>query len=618
MRTRGWYRSVPALLGRLAREHRVGLVARKAVALALAGEWATLREKVRREFVRAHPPAPDAYDLWMARHALTPDDVARIRREIESMPAPLTFSVLMPVRDVDEPWLRRAIESIVAQYYPHWELCVADDASTHPHVRRVLEEFAGRDPRIKVVFRDRRGHISAATNSALELATGAFIALLDHDDELAPEALYENARLLQEHPDADMIYSDEDKLSPAGTRYSPHFKPDWSPDLFYSVMYTCHLGVYRTSLVRAVGGFRVGFEGSQDYDLVLCLIERTDRIYHIPRVLYHWRVIEGSTATDARGKEYTERAAVRALREHFARRGLAVDVGKGPLPNTYRVQYRLSRTPLVSILIPTRDAVDLLRRCVESILAKSAYPHYEIIIVDNQSADPAALRYLLALERDRTARIVRYDRPFNYAALNNFAARQARGELLLFLNNDTEVIEAEWLEALAEHALRPEVGAVGARLLYPDGRLQHGGIILGLGGVADHAHKHLPRHDVGYYGRAKMIQNFSAVTSACMMVRRAVFEEVGGFDEPLTVAFNDVDFCLRLRERGYRIVWTPYAELYHHESASRGHEDTPEKRRRLQAEIDYLRRRWGALLARDPYYSPHLTLDRHDFALRLI
>ena len=281
------------------------------------------------------------------------------------------------------------------------------------------------------------------------------------------------------------------------------------------------------------------------------------------------------------------------------------------------MRHRLSHNPLVSIVIPTRDGADLLRRCVGSVLAKSTYARYELLVADNRSADPAARRYLASLEREGTARVLRDDRPFNFAALNNAAARHAAGELLLFLNNDTEVIEAEWIEALAEHALRAEVGAVGARLLYPDGSVQHGGIILGLGGVADHAHKHLPRHEVGYYGRAKMIQNFSAVTAACMMVRREVFHQVGGFDERLAVAFNDVDFCLRLREQGYRIVWTPYAELYHHESASRGHEDTAAKRRRLDEEVAHVRRRWAGAIARDPYYSPHLTLDRFDFSLRL-
>ncbi|HUG35593.1 MAG TPA: glycosyltransferase family 2 protein [Candidatus Limnocylindrales bacterium] len=615
MPIRAFSRSAWALLGRLVRERRLGLVARKTWSLARTGDWRTLRDKARRTLGRAAPPAPDAYDAWMARRALGPADLRRIRGEIAAMARPLRFSVLMPVYDTDEAWLRRAIESVIAQLYPHWELCIADDASPRPHVRAVLEEYAARDPRVRVVFRPARGHISAATNAALALATGDFVALLDHDDEIAPTALHENARLLERHPDADMIYSDEDKLSPAGVRLHPHFKPDWSPELFASVMYTCHLGVYRTSLVREVGGMREGFEGSQDYDLVLRLVERTDRIHHIPSVLYHWRVIEGSTAAGARQKDYTEQASVRALTEHFARGGLAVDVGGGPLPNTYRVRHRLAATPLVSILIPTRDGADLLRRCVASILAKSTYPQYEIVVIANQSGE-AARREMAALERDGSARVVRFDRPFNYAALNNEAVRHARGELLLFLNDDTEVIEAEWMEAMIEHALRPPVGAVGARLLYPDGRVQHGGVILGLGGVADHAHKHLPRHEVGYYGRARMIQNFSAVTAACLMMRRSVFAEVGGFDEAYTVAFNDVDLCLRLRERGYRIVWTPYAELHHHESATRGHEDTPDKRRRLAAEVEHLRRRWGAALDRDPYYSPHLTLDRYDFSLR--
>jgi GT2 family glycosyltransferase len=620
MPTPAWYRSGLAALGRLARERRLVIAARKGLALAGAGQWAELALKVRRTVRRDGPLSPEAYQAWIVRHALTPAEVERIRDEIERLPRRPRFSVLMPVRDPEEAWLRRAIESVLTQYYPHWELCIADDASTRPYVRPVLEEYAARDPRVQLVFRRLRGHIPVATNAALDLASGDFIALLDHDDELAPEALWENARVILAHPDADMIYSDEDKLDATGARVSPHFKPDWSPDLFYSVMYTSHLGVYRTRLARDVGGFRRGLEGSQDYDLVLRFLDHTDRIHHIPKVLYHWRVTPISTAAAANRKEYTERSGSRALTEHFARRGLSVMIQRGPLPNTYRVRYPMVHpvfgAPTVSIVIPTRDGADLLKRCIGSLVKKTEYSRYEILVVDNGSTDPAARRYLAGLTRRGTARVVAWDRPFNYAALNNFAARETRGPVLLFLNNDTEVIEGEWLESMIEHALRPDVGAVGARLLYPDGRVQHGGVILGLGGVADHAHKHLLRSDVGYYGRAKLVQNFSAVTGACLMARREVFEEVGGFDEALTVAFNDVDFCLRLRERGYRIVWTPYAELYHAESASRGHEDTVAKRRRLAAEIAHLEQRWGARLTEDPYYSPHLSRDRHDFALR--
>ncbi len=606
------------LVGRLAREGRLGLVVRKTLSLARLGDWSTLREKIRRALVQTGPPAPDAYQRWMVLHEPTPDALCRMRQDAEAMTAAPTFSLLMPTHDVDGALLRRTIDSLLAQCYPHWELHVAlVGAPGQPQLRRMLEDYSAREPRLRATVGLPAPDVSTALNAALDRATGEFVGLVDAGDELAPDALYESARLLQETANADVIYSDEDRLSVAGARHRPHFKPDWSPDLFYSTMYTGRLALYRTALVRRVGGFRAAFADAGEYDLVLRLLQHTERVCHIPKVLYHRRPADGAREPRAPDTGRAERAAIDALREHFGRRGVGAEVGRGVLANTYRVRYLLGDKPLVSIVVPTRNAAGLVRRCVQSIRERSTYPNYEIVVVDNQSSDPAAVDYLQALERDGIARVVPYPLPFNFAAVNNFAVRHTRGELLLFLNDDTEVISAEWLEALTEHAVRPGVGAVGARLLYPDGRIQHAGVILGLGDVADHAHKHLPSDDAGYFGRARLIQNFSAVTAACLMTRRRVFDEVGGFDERLGMALNDVDLCLRLREKGYRIVWTPYAELYHRESATRGSYDTAEKRQRLREETEYLRRRWGARLERDPYYSPNLTRDRHDFSPRL-
>ncbi len=607
-----------ALVGRLARERRLILVVKKALSLACLGDWSTLREKIRRALVQTGPPAPDAYERWMALNEPTPERLRHLCDDSQAMTAAPTFSLLMPIHDVDDALLRRTIESLIAQCYPRWELHVALAGTfDRPQLPQTLDEYGAREPRFKPPVGRPALDVPAALNTALGRVTGEFVGLLEAGDELAPDALFENARLLQETPDAEIIYSDEDRLSVSGTRQSPHFKPDWSPDLFYSTMYTGRLALCRTALVRRVGGFRAAFADAGEYDLVLRLLEHTERVCHIPKVLYHRRPADGAREPRAPDTGRAERAAIDALREHFGRRGVGVEVGRGVLANTYRVRYLLGDKPLVSIVVPTRNAAGLVRRCVRSIRERSTYPNYEIVVADNQSSDPAAVDYLQALERDGIARVVPYPLPFNFAAVNNFAVGHTRGELLLFLNDDTEVITSEWLEALAEHAARPEVGAVGARLLYPDGRVQHAGVIVGLGDVADHAHKHLLRDEAGYFGRARLIQNFSAVTAACMMTRRRVFDEVGGFDERLGTALNDVDFCLRLGEKGYRIVWTPYAELYHRESASRGPYDTTEKRQRLREETEYLRRRWGGRLERDPYYSPNLTCDRHDFSPRL-
>lgn len=560
------------------------------------------------------------YQEWIGSYdTLSDADEAAIRAHIATFRHTPRISVLMPVYNTPEQWLRRAIESVRSQLYPHWELCIADDASTASHVKPLLEEYRRLDPRIRVVFREENGHISAASNSALELVTGEFTALLDHDDELAPHALYLVAEELDRHPEADIVYSDEDKIDEAGRRFEPFCKTVWNPDLFFAQNYLSHLGVFRSDLLRRVGGFRQGFEGSQDYDLAIRCVAAThpDKIRHIPFILYHWRAVAGSTSLSTAQKGYAEDAAVRALTEHFRAVNTAVTVEPGGWPTTYRVRYPLpDPAPRVAIIIPTRDGLSLLRRCVTSVIEKTVYPDFELIIVDNRSTDPATLTYLEGLAASGAARVLPFDGEFNFSAINNFAARQATGEILCLLNNDMEAIPPEWLAEMVTQALRPEIGAVGAKLSYPDDRIQHAGIILGMMGVANHSHQFRSRHLPGYYAQLKVPRAVAAVTGACLVVRRELFDLVGGLDEVhLPVAFNDVDFCLRLNDAGYRTLWTPYAELYHHESASRGSDQAGESQARLAAETAYMQERWGARLRDDPYYSPNLSLERNDFSL---
>lgn len=531
----------------------------------------------------------------------------------------LLMSVLLPTFNTPETWLRRCLDSVLAQSYPYWELCVADDASTEPQVRAVLEEYAGRDPRIKIIWRERNGHISAASNSALATAQGDYVALLDHDDELHPAALATIVEALRRHPQWQIVYSDEDKIDADGKRYDPYFKPDWNPDLLCGQNCVSHLGVYSRSLMNAVGGFREGLEGSQDWDLVLRCSERLEpgQIGHVPAVLYHWRAVAGSTALGVDQKGYAHDAGRRALREHFFRSGVAAEVMEiDGMLGAFRVRHALPAAwPRISIIIPTRDRIDLLRRCVNSVLERTTYPHYEIIIVDNQSVEPESTAYFASFADHARVRVRRHDQPFNYSSINNEAVRECRGDLICLLNNDIEVITPDWLEELASHAMRPHVGAVGAMLYYPNDTIQHAGVVTGVHGVAAHPYCGMPRGYPGQMARAKLTQTMSAVTAACMMVRREVYHQAGGLDVSLQVAFNDIDFCLRLRQHGYANVWTPFAELYHHESASRGHEDTPAKRARFTQEVEFMKDRWGDQLDRDPAYSPNLTLFGEPFAL---
>lgn len=532
---------------------------------------------------------------------------------------PPTISVVMPTYASDPRLLREAIDSVLAQSYPHWQLCVADDASEGGEVAEVLAEYAGREPRVQFVVRAENGHIAAATNSALELATGEFVAFLDHDDTLDPDALLLVAEAIVRHPGVGLVYTDEDKLDEEGRRFEPHWKPDLNRELLLGFNYVSHLGVYRRSLVEAVGRMRSGFDGAQDYDLLLRCLEqlRDHQVVHLPYALYHWRTARTSTAGGDQAKAYTTAAGIRVLREHLERRGMRAEVSS-PRPNFYRVRHaRPVPPPLVSLVIPTRDGEAHLRTCIRSILERTVYPSYEILVVDNQSREARTLAYLDELRTDPRVRVLRYDHPFNFSAINNFAVAEARGSVIGLVNDDVEVIGGDWLDEMVALAAQPDIGCVGAKLYYPDGTLQHGGVILGLGGVAGHSHKHFPRHHPGYFGRLLVAQDLSAVTAACLVVRREVYDLVGGLDaNTFAVAFNDVDFCLRVRQAGYRNVFTPWAELFHHESKTRGSDEDPSRRARFAAEIEAMKQRWGDTLRTDPAYSPNLTRAREDFSLR--
>jgi len=561
------------------------------------------------------------YD-WIQKNEPRKEELERMREECKNFEYRPKISIITPVWNTNEKWLRAAIESVLNQVYDNWELCITDGGSTMPHVKKILKEYAKKDKRIKVKFLPENKGIAGNSNEALKLATGEFVVLLDHDDELALFALYEVVKVLNESRNIDFIYSDEDKIDEKGKRKDPFFKPDWCPHMFLSCNYSIHITVIRKSLIDKVGGFREGYDGSQDYDLFLRVTELIDenRIAHIPKILYHWRTIPSSAASSNEAKPYAYVAAKKALKDAMKRRSIEIeDVVDGLWRGSYRIKYRIKGTPKVSIIIPTKDKVNTLKTCIESILEKTDYKNYEIVIVDNQSEEEKTFKYYDKIKNSSQIKILEYNMPFNFSAINNYAVSQVDSEYILLLNNDTEVISEEWLTAMLEHAEREEVGAVGAKLLFPNGKIQHCGIILGLGRhrVAGHPYYKYPDHN-GYFGVVNEIRNYSAVTAACMMLRKAVFEEVGGFDENLSVAFNDVDLCLRIREKGYLIVYTPYAKLCRHESLSRGYEDNPEKQTRFLKEVGYIREKWGRVIDKgDPCYNPNLTLEKEDFSIKL-
>ncbi len=531
----------------------------------------------------------------------------------------ITFSVLVPLYNTPKKYLCAMIESVIAQTYKNWELCLADGSDAeHEYVGKIVMEYCQNDKRIIYKHLEKNNGISENTNECIKLASGEYIALFDHDDILHPSALFEVANVIEKQH-ADYIYTDENTFSESPhDAYNPHFKPDFSPDTLRSYNYICHFSVFSRKLLDSVGYFNKEYDGSQDYDLILRLTEKAKNIVHIPKILYYWRAHKNSVAGGVAAKPYTVSAAKKALKAHLERTGLDGEVLDSKVLTTYRIKYEIKANPLISIIIPTKDHIDDLKKCLDSIYSKSTYENFEIIIVENNSTECAAFEYYEQLKSlHDNLRVVIWEDKFNYSAINNFGAKYANGEYVLLLNNDVEVITPNWLEEMLMFAQRSDVGAAGAMLYYPDKTIQHAGVILGIGGVAGHSHKYFDANADGYFARATIAQNLSACTAACLMIRKAVFEEIGGLDEGYSVAFNDVDLCMAIRKKGYLIVFTPYSALYHYESKSRGSEDTPEKQRRFASEVERFKSKWQAELDKgDPYYNPNLTLVKEDFSFK--
>ncbi|HEY0429091.1 MAG TPA: glycosyltransferase [Pyrinomonadaceae bacterium] len=556
------------------------------------------------------------YQKWIKAHEITRRARRQMHLEIESFSLRPKISVVMPVYNVGEKWLRLCIESVLGQIYENWEFCIADDASPSPHVRKILEEYAARDERIKTIFRRENGHISAASNSALELATGEFTALLDHDDELSEDALFRVAKEINDFPDARMIYSDEDLIDERGRRFGPKFKPDWSLDLFYSLNLITHLSIYRTEILRRVEGFRIGAEGSQDYDLAMRVVEQIseNQIRHIPRVLYHWRAIQGSVAFSMEEKPYAHERARDALRAHFERTGKKATVSRAII-NLHRVRYDLPENlPKVSLILEASEDFGFTEKAIENFVAQTDYANFEIVLVLRTGAAKNSEQELAPTFSKFSAsalKIIVCDKQSEAAKLN-FAAAQSDGEILCFVDLNLKPLAKDWLTELASFAFQKEIGAVGAKLLYKNGSVLHGGLIIGANDTVGVAHQNLPRASGGNFLRARLINNFSAVSVSCLAVRREVFREFGGFDaENLPDKFFDADFCLRLREKNYRIVFTPYAELI---KASEKMPVSAEKAP-TDAERKYFSRRWQKLVERDPFYNPNLSKKDASFSI---
>jgi O-antigen biosynthesis protein len=561
-------------------------------------------------------PVKKNYAAWIEDYdRLSDEDRLVFRDAIGRFALTPLISILMPVYNTKPAHLERAIQSVIDQLYPYWELCISDDASTNPEVRQVLDGFARRDSRIKVHYRDKNGHIAANSNSALTLATGDYVGLLDHDDELAEQALFWFVSEIQKQPDVAIVYCDEDKLDGYGRRRGALFKPDWNPAMIMAQNYVCHMTMYRRSLLGRVGGFRVGFEGSQDLDLLLRCADLVDgsKIRHIPRVLYHWRADSGSTASEIglEAKPYAWEAGARAIQEHLDRRAIAATV-KPIIDQYYQVEYEPpSPAPKVTVVIPTALKIEFVRRCISSVLRATTYPNVELIVtIDRHHVQSAAQRnFIDQIRADPRVRLLIYDeQPFNYPRTNNRAIAQSDAPIICFLNDDVEVITRDWLEKLVARVLLDGVGAVGPMLYYPTDAIQHAGVILGLGGVAGHQFLNMPRGNAGYYGRGILEQDLSCVTAACMVMRREVFDSINGFDEKFAIAFNDVDLCIRIRQKGWRIIWTPAVEMYHHESASLGKHNAPQRQALFEHEVKLMRAIWGDVLDRDPFFNPNLSL----------
>jgi len=551
-----------------------------------------------------------------------PSVAEREKEETTVFPKDVTFSILVPLYNTPERFLREMIESVTAQTYGKWELCLADGSDdAHDFVGRICQEYRQKDSRIKYQKLVKNEGISGNTNECYKMATGNYIALFDHDDLLHPCVLFAYMQAICEK-DADYIYCDEATFKGNSINHmiTMHFKPDYAPDNLLANNYICHFSVFSRELLESGELFRSQFDGSQDHDMILRLTAKAKHIVHVPRILYYWRSHKGSVASSIDAKTYAIDAAKGAVADHLTKlgyRNFEIESTRA-FATIFRIKYELTSRPLVSIIIPNKDHVDDLSRCVESIINLSTYDNYEIVIVENNSETAEIRTYYEEISRHPRVQVVEYKGDFNYSKINNFGVQYAKGEYLLLLNNDTEVITPDWMEELLMYAMRKDVGVVGAKLYYPDKTIQHAGIVIGLGAhrTAGHTHYRIPEANVGYMGRLCYAQDVTAVTGACMMVSKALYEELGGLDESFTVALNDVDFCLRVREKGFLNIFTPFAELYHYESKSRGSDKKDDKAVRYQMEADRFRVKWADALAKgDPYYNPNFSLDHSDFTV---
>lgn len=559
------------------------------------------------------------YNKWRLRYLPSKEELEMQRKSaMENGPA---FSVVIPLYQTPEKYLCEMLDSVLAQTYANWELCLADGGGMESRLTPVLERYAKKDARVRFITLAENLGISENTNAAVKMAKNPYIVFADHDDILPPEALFTCAEAILRNPDIDMLYSDEDKVDMAGKVYfEPNFKPDFNIDLLRSMNYICHLCVVKHTLIERAGLLRKDFDGAQDYDFILRCVEKAECIHHIPKVLYHWRCHLDSTAANPESKLYAFEAGRRALEEHYDRLEIPAKVEHSTYYGMYHTCYKWTEKPLVSVLIPNKDHIEDLDKCIRSLLDKSAYRNLEILIIENNSTDEVTFAYYDEIEKtagDIPIRVIYWEKEFNYSAINNFGAAHANGTYLLLLNNDTELINPDTISEMLGFCMREDVGVVGAKLNYEDDTIQHAGVVIGFGGIAGHTFIGSSRYDLGYQGRIVCAQDYSAVTAACLMTKRKIFEQVGGLTEKLRVAFNDIDYCLKVRRLGKLVVYNPYAELYHYESKSRGLEDTPEKVARFQSEIAVFQERWQELLeAGDPYFNPNLSLDKADFSLK--
>ena len=570
--------------------------------------WIRLQERMEPEEV--------PYGPWY--EAYRPTEKELDRQHSKKWASPVKISIIVPAFRTPELFLRQMIDSLVNQTYSNWELCIANASPDDQTMERILKEYMQKDSRIKGKNLEVNAGISENTNEALKMATGEFVGLLDHDDLLAPNALYEIVSAIEKDEQIDVLYTDEDKVRGENNEhFQPHLKPDFNLDLLRSNNYICHFFVARRTLIEKVGGFRPEFNGAQDYDFIFRCTDAARKIKHIPEILYHWRTHEASTADNPMSKMYAYEAGKKAIEEHLKRHGQTADVTLKKTLGFYQVTYPVQGKPLVSIIIPNKDEKESLKLCIDSIKKKTTYSNYEIVIVENNSTTEEIFAYYKELEQDERIRVITWEREFNYSAINNFGVKHAKGELLLFLNNDVEVLSDNWMEELIANTQRPEIGVTGVKLLYPDGTIQHAGTVIGIGGIAAHMLVGLKGDRSGYMNRAVTQMNYSAVTAACMMMKRSLFEALNGFEEQLAVAFNDVDLCLRTVASGHLVVYNPYVELRHYESKSRGAEDSEEKVCRFQNEIEFMRTRWEDLLKQgDPYYNKNLSLSKWNYSLR--